>query len=451
MRAPDKTTYMESSAPPCQVDDLISALRPIKRHPQDYRGIHLRFSLIDREHKQPYHRRAIATAFNKLINSKNGQLFWTQNFDVVFVCKSVSAADIDIAILAARRAVEDSPLVKEYIEAGRDDELCDWYDLSTEMDHFVAMINGLKKAKVPVPQADEISEEKAPITSLKSLVSELGAANDKTPASPAPKPVETITAATTAAYDPREKRNAVMPMGPIQLDQLERNLIHMEIVQMMAHQTAYVIVGNSKPQPILVEHYLSILDIKKKLLPNYDLYADKWLFQRFTRTLDTKLMQALPKRDLVQGQVVSININVETIFTPQFDKFMSDFKKKNNQPLILEMQLFDVISDIQKFYDAREKLTRIGCRISLDAMDVQSLAILDRELLAVDFLKITWKPEYKDIIKGPSANKITSAISALGKMRIILCHCDTEEALSFGKSVGIHMYQGFLIDKKYGA
>lgn len=250
-------------------------------------------------------------------------------------------------------------------------------------------------------------------------------------------------------YVPFAKKSTTAPMGPIQLDQLERNLVNMEIFQMLANQTAYVIVGDSTPQPIFVEHYISVNMVKKTLLPTYDMLADKWLFQRLTRTFDTKLLQTLPETGLIQGQVISININVDTVFSPEFDKFITQFKENTTQSLILEMSLFDVISDLQKYYDARAKLTQLGCRICLDAMDVESLAILDRELLAVDFLKINWKPHYKKLLGGPKQEKITAAIAAQGNMRIILCHCDTESALTFGQAVGIHMYQGFLIDRKY--
>ena len=217
---------------------------------------------------------------------------------------------------------------------------------------------------------------------------------------------------------------------------------------MLAHQTACVIVGNAPPQPIFVEHFISVAEIKKNLMPDYDMLADKWLFQRLTRTFDQKLIKALPERSLEPHQVISININVETVFDTGFDKFVSRIRLKNSQPLILEMKLFDVISDIQKYYEAREKITRLGCRITLDAMDMQSLAVMDRELLSVDFLKINWKPEYQKMLGTAMEQKVIDAITTHGKMRIILCHCDSQAALDFGTTVGIHMFQGFLIDKK---
>lgn len=443
----ENTAYKESSAPPCQVDELASAMRSIKRHPEGYRGIHLHFSLLDREHKQPFHRRAIATAFNKLVQTKSGQLFWTSTFDIVFICKDTTHSDLDISILAARRAVEDSPILKDYIAAGRDNDLCDWYDLATEMDSFMAMIAGLKN----IPEAPTGSANPAakPASSLKSMISSLNKRLIETPKTEEKKPAPVAT--TRPMYDPIARKSTVAPMGPIQLDQLERNLINMEIFQMLSNQTAYVIVGDSKPQPIFIEYFISVDDIKNKLMPNYDILADKWLFQRLTRTFDQKLMQTLPDRNLIPDHVISLNMNLETIFTTEFDKFVAIFKQQNSQPLILEIRLFDVLSDIQQYYAARDKLTQLGCRISLDAMDVQSLTVLDRDLLAVDFLKINWKSDYIKILNSPMKDKVIDAIAAQGNMRIILCHCDTEDALNFGKAVGIHMFQGFFVDKKCAA
>ncbi|NOZ42123.1 MAG: EAL domain-containing protein, partial [Alphaproteobacteria bacterium] len=331
--------------------------------------------------------------------------------------------------------------VKQYIAAGHDDDLCDWYDLDQDLDRFLKMIGHLK---------DPVEQKLSVAPSLKSMVNDLkDQLSDRDDNSePQPQPAEVLV----SRYIPRSQQDiAVVPMGPVQLDQLERNLINMEIFRMMADQPAYVIVGKSKPQPIFVEYYISVEEIRKKLLPGYDMLADKWLFQRLTRTFDRKLLQALIEKDLPPGQAISVNINVETVFTPVFDDFISKLRTGRNQPLIFEMQLFDVISDIQKFYDARDKLARAGCRISLDAMDINALMVLDRELLEVDFLKIGWNADYKMLLGGPMEDKIISAIAAQGKMRIILCHCDTEDALEFGKAVGIHMYQGFLTDKKFGS
>ncbi|VAX07204.1 hypothetical protein MNBD_ALPHA03-1228 [hydrothermal vent metagenome] len=457
MSATENSNHMESSATPCQVDDLISAMRAVRRHPEDYRGIHLHFSLLDRGHKQPYHRRTIATAFNKLIQSKGGQLFWTSNFDVVFICRGSSLAQLDIAILAARRAVEDSPLVKKYIEEGRDDELCEWYDLAIDMDRFMHMVGGLKKTAVPPPpkQIKEQVQKPAPAAtkesqnapSLKSMIKNLDQPLSHSEDFKPPN-LKTVNV-TKPRYDPIAKQDTSQPMGPMQLDQLERNLTNMDIDRMINDQTAFVIVGDKNAKPIFIEHYISVDEIKESLLPTYDLYADKWLFKRLTRTFDTKIMQSLPAKDIVRDQVISININVETVLTSEFDKFISLFKQKNNQPLILEMGMFDVISNIQNYYDAQKKLSRLGCRIILDAIDIQALQVLDRELLSVDFLKISWKPDYIKLIGSAEQDKVLSAIADHGNMRIILCHCDTENALEFGKSFGIHMYQGFLIDKKF--
>tara|TARA_R110002096_G_scaffold76069_73_gene180104 strand:+ start:6906 stop:8240 length:1335 start_codon:yes stop_codon:yes gene_type:complete len=439
MKPMESSSPMESSAPPCQVDELLSALRQVRRHPGGYRAIHLHFSLLDRHHQQPYHRRQIATAFNKLVKNKQGRLFWTRKFDVLFMCKDASISEMDIAIVAARRAVQDSPIIKEYKDAGRDADLCDWYDLEKDLDQFVAKVETLKVLP------DATAAPAAP-QSLKDMVKNLvpSLTSEK-------KEPEKPLATTRPLYDPIALRKPVVPpMGPVQLDQLERNLVNIEMQQLLSQQTAYVIVGQADPQPIFVEHFVSVSEIKNKFLPNYNIHADKWLFQRLTRTFDRKLMRALPEKYIDPYTVTSININVETVFTPEFDTFIAKFKKGNHQPLILEMCLFDVMSDIRNYYKARDKLTQLDCRISMDAIDAESLAVLDREILSVDFLKINWRADYKNLLGSAAETKIIDAIKDHGKMRIVLCHCDTPEALEFGKAAGVHMYQGFLIDKKYG-
>lgn len=450
----ENSAYKESSAPPCQVDELLAALRQIKRHPKGYRGLHVHFSLLDRQHQQPSHRRLIATAFNKLVQAKDGQLFWTRHFDLVFLCKDASNAELDIALLAARRAVEDSPILKGYKDAGRDDDLCDWYELDLDFDRFAAKVADLKEpddTSVSLPDTPSKSappEDAAKAPSLKSMIKDL---NKKLTSEQAPKAEQKPAAQTTRPlYDPIAlKKPTIPPMGPTQLDQLERTLVNIEMDRLLASQTAYVVAGEAPPQPIFVEHFVSVKEVSNTLLPNYDMHSDKWLFQRLTRSFDKKLLQALPHKAVISDQVVSLNINVDTVFTPEFDKFMSAFKTINPQPLILEMRLFDVLSDMRHYITAREKLTRLGCRISLDAIDIESLTVLDRELLSVDFLKIYWRKDYRNMLRSPAQDKITRAIENHGAMRIVLCHCDTAQALDFGKAIGIHMYQGFWIDQKY--
>jgi len=451
MHAAETSVHKESSAPPSQIDALIRHTHAIKRHAKDYLAIHLHFSLLDRLHQQPFHRRQIATAFNRLVTGKGGQLFWLDTFDVFFICKDCTAAAIDSCILEAKRAVGDSPVMKEYISEGRDADLCDWYMLEKDYAKFFQKLTDLKNNKDDdaAPDTEKKDKNSGVLKNLKSMVSKLDkSAKKKENIQPPETPAKTTT--TRPQYDKMFKQKITPPMGPMQLDMLERNLSNTEMTSFISEQSACVVVGDALPQPIFTEKFIAVSDIKKTLMPDYDLFADKWLFQRLSRTFDIKLMQNLLATRIPPEQVFSINLNVETIFTRDFDQFIQKFKRNNDQPLILEFKLFDVISDISLYYSAQKKLASLGCKTCLDAMDVESVCVLDRKILNVDFLKIYWKKEYSSILDQPMGQRAKEAIHIQGKMRVILCLCDSEQAIEFGDKIGIHLFQGFLIDKKRG-
>jgi hypothetical protein len=43
--------------------------------------------------------------------------------------------------------------------------------------------------------------------------------------------------------------------------------------------------------------------------------------------------------------------------------------------------------------------------------------------------------------------KIKEMVERTGKAKVIMCHVDSEDALRFGHSIGIAMYQGRFIDQ----
>ncbi len=131
-------------------------------------------------------------------------------------------------------------------------------------------------------------------------------------------------------------------------------------------------------------------------------------------------------------------------------KFLSVQKALSNNAIILEITLFDIMSDLNEFYKAREKLDRHGCKVCICKMDIQSLLILNRDLINVDFLKIRWNKVYQTVLSNEDKKKIAETIESQGKMRVVLSDCDSSQAMDFGNSVGIVMYQGFEIDKLQG-
>lgn len=439
MQATKKDPYTESSAPPSQIEELYEHIRAFRRFPKGYRAIHLHFSVLDRLHQQPHHRRAIATAFNKLINPHEGKLFWTHNFDLFFVCKDCSHTKLEQAKFDAIRAVDDSPILKQIISSSHDDEICDWYDMATEYQKFYDLVEILRRNKAL--NSDE-EEEQPP--NLKSLMASLD------PENVVEKPKKKKSALeqkTVPHYDRIFPKTVTPSIGPVQLDNLERNILNMDMYSLIDEQNICVVVENSSPQIVFTKKYISLAEVNASILPGYNISGDKWLFQRLTETFDQKLMQSLVANQGFPEGVLSININVSTIVTKEFDKFIAKQKMLSEHPLILEITLFDIMSDLTAYFEAQKKIDQLGCKICICKMDIQSLYVLNRELINVDFLKIRWNSNYLGSLSKDDKERASAAVKTQGKMRVVLSECDSREAIQFGNELGIVMYQGFEIDK----
>lgn len=435
--------HAERSAPTCQMAELHSDLRQNQRHAQGRYAVLLRYSVLDRLFQQPYQRRMIATAFNKFVHSGDIQLYWRPNFDLYVVQSGKKKVNFEALIIDAQRAVEEDGFVRSVKGDIKNDTLYRWYDLEEDMLTFISEIHQI--CKNPIERKNMFS----PLNKT--------SANDLKAGKPAKVSQETARSSSSVQQDNKAPTIAEFRsisnvpikkhMGPMQLDQLERNLVNVDIVDMLKEQNICVILPNVPPEIIFTEKYISVEKLAKKLLPDYNLMGDLWLFQRLTETFDRKLLSSGFEKTIVQDQVMSINCNVSSVMSRSFDHFIVKYKMNHSTPLILEFRLFDILAHIGKYFEMREKLKKLGCRVCIEFMDLRAIGVIDRKITNVDFIKIPWNKQCKQIISGALGEEIKSNINAQDKMRIIMIHCDSLEAITFGQSLGIRIFQGFYVDK----
>jgi len=71
--------------------------------------------------------------------------------------------------------------------------------------------------------------------------------------------------------------------------------------------------------------------------------------------------------------------------------------------------------------------------------------MINRERLGVDYIKVMWNPELVD--GGQQMRKkLRDLVQEAGRTTVILARCDNREAVDFGRSVGINMFQGHYIE-----
>ena len=113
--------------------------------------------------------------------------------------------------------------------------------------------------------------------------------------------------------------------------------------------------------------------------------------------------------------------------------------------MIVEMQKEDIFCDLASYVFAREFVQEKGYKVCLDGLTVQTINIIDRERLGADMAKLVWHPDLVD--SGEELHQqIRNLVQRGGPDRLILCRCDNREAIDFGMSVGIDLFQGRFVE-----
>ncbi len=69
------------------------------------------------------------------------------------------------------------------------------------------------------------------------------------------------------------------------------------------------------------------------------------------------------------------------------------------------------------------------------------------EALGFDLVKLVWRADLHDRKDGMRGQGVREAVLKMGAEHFILTHCDTEQAIEVGESLGIPLYQGRLLDE----
>jgi EAL domain-containing protein (putative c-di-GMP-specific phosphodiesterase class I) len=371
------------------------------------RAVHIHLSRLKPQNRREYHIKIAAATFEGIVQNFEGQTFILSNSDIFFVCKGASVTDIDTAVMKVRFLFSEDPLSQ-----GDDEEdlarFCTWYNLELQFDEVFQMV-----------QQTHRERERKSRLAVSADASELA------------------------------KKSTRKSIDPEQLGKLETFLARADLSNLMRRQPVCAIApGSTTPQPVFRELYISIADLQQTVLSEFDIAADIWLFQHLTATLDQRMLSLLVRNDdTTIASSFSINMNVATILSPAFLNFDSSLKAVARGTVVIELQKIDIFGDIGAFMFARDFMRERGYRICLDGLNHLTLQFIDRERLGLDLIKVIWAPDMADDSTGRRQAELKEHIDRTGRARIILCRCDSEEAIRFGQSLGITMFQGRIIDK----
>ncbi len=393
---------------PSQESLLLDYVRRLEKHRRGRMVVHIRLSNLKPFNRKKNHLRAAAECFEDMVKSMRGQLFRLSNSDFFFIFKEDFLHQAETVVQKVRFMFGDDPLLDDDEPGEKKFDV--WYDVKSD-DDYETVLHFVQNMASSEPRKNK----------------NLGKGGD-----------------TRASLKARQTKGE--PMTPDILNRVENALHRADLSNLVRRQFVCRLDSNMVPEQVFSEMYISIPDLRETLLPGVNMAANRWLFQHLTETLDRRMLAMLTKTDhlSISGDI-SFNINVATLLTSEFQDFDDNVAAARRGSMILELQIADIFSDLGGYLFAREYVREKGYRICLDGMTSHSLAMIDQRRLGVDLIKLFWHPDMVDC--GEEAHeKIRVMIRRAGVNRIVLCRVDNREAIDFGQSVGLSIFQGRYVE-----
>ncbi|MBL4691666.1 MAG: EAL domain-containing protein, partial [Rhodospirillales bacterium] len=383
---------------------LLSRLKRVEANPVGVYAVHIHLSQLRASNRQPHFIKIATRSLDGLMESFEATAFALHNADVVLICRNVPVDDADAAVDKVRSLFAEDPLL--VVEDGAfEDAFSTWYDLSQPEDFsaFMAIANDLA-----------VEAQRAHKQQMEVRV--------------------------------KENKERGDPLSTLNLAAINQNLQTTRIADLIHNQSCLEIGPAGPGNLVFKEHSISMIELKKRISPDVDLFASPWLFQYLTETLDKRMLAVLGNRDFAKLPfAISLNLNVSTVLSRDFQKF-HQIVGKHTEKVVVEMQVLDIFADMNTYGYARDTLQERGYRVVVDGLNPLALQFLDPGLLKSDFVKINWDSDYEGEVDPARLDDMRAVVASTGKEGVILARVDAESAVKWGLSLGISRFQGFFID-----
>ncbi len=387
---------------------LLEVVNSLKETPDGYYALHYNLSRLQEEFRSDYQVKIAVNILGDLFKTHDSIAFIMKDYDVVLLYNGSNRALLEKAIFQLRYLFMDDPL--GYTDDGYENEdFCTVYDLEFQWrDFFVACKRKIGKEAI-----------------IESLP---------------------LAAPTAKIETPTGNRDKLHVFSPPYLVQVISELADKDISVALRSQPICAVMKGKEPKIMFKEVYTNLNHLQQIIPLNVDLRSSKTLLKYLTKVLDKKVLGVLKDKASMHTAPISINLNVVTLFTEEFAEFDSVVAPKHKPSIIIEIHVADVFEDINKFVLARNTLQSLGYRVCLDGLNDLSFKQIDRNALGFDLAKLSWSPEMGTKSNKENDEELAAAVKRCGPTRIVLCRCDNQAAIDYGKSIGISLYQGHHVD-----
>ncbi len=397
----------ERAAPPERL--LFEAIERMGNFRDGRVAVHVHFSKLQHHNRRDHYLRIAADNFENHVKSFAGHIFQLGNGDLFFLGKDVEMHSLIEAVDKLRILFSEDPLAQYHSSDDEAGGFATYYDFEENYDLLHQDVLIIYKTMERLRKSKEATEAKANKPSSRGK-----------------------------------------PFIPGDLAKLISILERADLTNIIRRQMACTIGENGIPKPLFQEAYVSIDDLQRICTPDIDLLSDRWLFHYLTRTLDKRVLTLMANGGINPEIAFSINLNIQTLLSPEFTKFDSLVPAQLRGKTVIEIHKVDVFGDMGAYMFARDFLHERGYLLCLDGLTQHTLPFFDKNKMGLDFFKVFWAPDGLKTASPTALGDLKNLVSEFGEKRIILCRCDNEEAITVGRELGISQFQGHIVDRLLG-
>ena len=197
-------------------------------------------------------------------------------------------------------------------------------------------------------------------------------------------------------------------------------------------------------KPKMTEFYISIDLLRKPFFDGVELREHSDRFTELTKILDSIMLNSFSILSKASdGQRISINLNVQSVFSKAFDNFIEQTPPEVMRNVVVEFRQDDAVINYDGYTIAREHLRAKGAHIAIDQIEPSAIGLVNISFLGAEIAKLHWHSDAENELYG--RQEIVEKFRHSG-IQPVLIRVDQERAHRVGQDLGIEMYQGFLID-----
>jgi EAL domain-containing protein (putative c-di-GMP-specific phosphodiesterase class I) len=387
---------------------LVDTVGGIAEEGANWRAVYFRFDELLEQYRSDYQVQIAVNLLNDLLVAHQGGVFVCNDRTIILVCRNVTKAQIDKAIFQLRYLFMDDPLAYD----GKGDEsprFCRVFDLGVEYAEFYQLCRKKLSQNSKLEQHSEYAVPRA--------------AAEETAAS-----AKALTASRLA--------------------RIEHDLNKADLSRVLRRQPICALMPDYDVRRVFDEYYINITALRQMLRTEADFFSNRWLFRYLTQLLDERMLSMLSMNAGRYFDVpVSLNFNIETILSRMFNEFDAAIKPALKVSIVIEINIGDVFNDVSAFIAARKHLQKLGYKVCLDGLTSLSIDHINREALGFDLAKLQWNADSEKDLKADENQAVFQAVKRCGVNRVILCRCDTRQAVNYGQAMGINLFQGRFLDR----